>query len=87
MIPVNNIKLHNISLDHQIRLWQKMLYKPLDYHELRILQKFSDFVLNDSESLQPFFRQWNPFPSCMILIHWGLVTPYGDRDLGQHWFR
>ena len=19
--------------------------------------------------------------------HWGLVTPYGDRDLGQHWLR
>ena len=19
------------------------------------------------------------------LTHWGLVTPYGDRDLGQHW--
>ena len=19
--------------------------------------------------------------------HWGLVTPYGGRDLGQHWFR
>ena len=22
-----------------------------------------------------------------ILIHCGLVTPYGDRDLGQHWLR
>ena len=21
------------------------------------------------------------------LIHWGLVTPYGDIDLGQHWLR
>ena len=21
------------------------------------------------------------------LTHWGLLTPYGDRDLGQHWFR
>ena len=21
------------------------------------------------------------------LTHWGLVTPYGDSDLGQHWFR
>ena len=20
-----------------------------------------------------------------ILTHWGLVTPYGDNDLGQHW--
>ena len=21
------------------------------------------------------------------LTHWGLVTPYGIGDLGQHWFR
>ena len=21
------------------------------------------------------------------LTHWGLVTPYGDSDLGQHWLR
>ena len=23
----------------------------------------------------------------MILTHWGLVMPYGYRDLGQHWLR
>ena len=22
-----------------------------------------------------------------MLTHWPLVTPYGDRDLGQHWLR
>ena len=22
-----------------------------------------------------------------LLTHWGLVTPYGDRELGLHWFR
>ena len=21
------------------------------------------------------------------LTHWGLVTPFGDRDLGHHWLR
>ena len=32
--------------------------------------------------------KWRPF--CLglkVLTHWGLVTPYGDRDLGQHWVR
>ena len=24
---------------------------------------------------------------CQGLTHWGLVTPYGDSDLGQHWLR
>ena len=29
-----------------------------------------------------------PFcPVFNVLTHWGLVTPYGDRDLGQHWLR
>ena len=27
------------------------------------------------------------FESFSYLIHWGLVTPFGDKDLGQHWFR
>ena len=22
-----------------------------------------------------------------LLTHWGLVTPFGDIDLGQHWLR
>ena len=26
-------------------------------------------------------------PAGTNLTHWGLVTPYGDRDLGQHWLR
>ena len=25
--------------------------------------------------------------SFLYLTHWGLVTSYGDRDLGQHWLR
>ena len=25
--------------------------------------------------------------TCVILTHCGLVTPYGDIDLGQHWHR
>ena len=27
------------------------------------------------------------FPYSTRLTHWGQVTPYGDRDLGQHWLR
>ena len=26
-------------------------------------------------------------PGTNELTHWGLVTPYGDSDLGQHWLR
>ena len=27
------------------------------------------------------------WPQSVILTHCGLVTPYGDRDLGQYWLR
>ena len=30
---------------------------------------------------QPEFRWWQKFS----LTHWGLVTPFGDINLGQHW--
>ena len=23
----------------------------------------------------------------VVLTHWGLMTPYGDKDLGHHWLR
>ena len=31
--------------------------------------------------------KWVNHPMNFPLTHWGLVTPYGDRDLGQHWLR
>ena len=35
--------------------------------------------------------QWSLVPGgaeqLTFITHWGLVTPYGDREMGQHWFR
>ena len=36
------------------------------------------------------YMKWNSqcIPEVALpLTHWGLVTPYGDRDLGHHWLR
>ena len=34
------------------------------------------------------FGKWQPFClSLNVLTHCGLVTPHGNRDLGQHWLR
>ena len=30
---------------------------------------------------------FRPLLYLVKLTHWGLVTSYGDRDLGQHWLR
>ena len=35
-----------------------------------------------------YFTMANSTRTCsIILTHCGLMTPYGDRDLGQHWLR
>ena len=36
---------------------------------------------NDIHERDP--SQWK---AAQQLNHYGLVTPYGDRELGQHWF-
>ena len=33
-----------------------------------------------------YYLRW-PCSGLTVLTHWGLVTPYGDIDLGQHWLR
>ena len=33
------------------------------------------------------FCQGNVFENVILLTHHGLVTPYGNIDLHQHWFR
>ena len=40
---------------------------------------------DDSDSDDRWVDCWGSVN--FVLSHWGLVTPYGDRDLGQHWHR
>ena len=40
------------------------------------------YTLRNTQVLGPV-----PCKKKKALTHWGLVTPYGDGDLGQHWFR
>ena len=51
--------------------------------------KFNHSLSKFSSEFKHFYSwKWRPF--CLglnVLTHWGLVTPYGDRDLGQHWLR
>ena len=38
--------------------------------------------------LKMLLAKFWPFCSCLcVLTQWGLVTSYGNRDLGQHWLR
>ena len=42
---------------------------------------------NDVQDLTEREDDWRIMKVGVSLTHWGLVTPYGDRDLGQHWLR
>ena len=38
-------------------------------------------------SMFSMFRVKRIFIIFQLWVHYGLVTPYGDIDLGQHWLR
>ena len=40
-----------------------------------------------STNNEPDHRHIYASPDLNELTHWGLVTPFGDIDLGQHWLR
>ena len=46
-------------------------------------------VHRNKMSFEQWFKMkiWQFMPNEPVLTHWGLVTPYGDKDLGQHWLR
>ena len=42
---------------------------------------------NVFEKYLPVASEYTVMVELVNLTHWGLVTPYGGRDQGQHWFR
>ena len=57
-----------------------------------ILSLASEELMTISQHVQVMawcYQGNKPFPQSILtkLTHCGLVTPYGDRDLGQHWLR
>ena len=70
-----------------------MLIGPLGTNFSEILFGIQTFLFNKMH-LKMLSAKWRPF--CLgvnvlnvyiIKTHCGLVTPYGDRDLGHHWLR
>ena len=48
---------------------------------------FKESQAFDFYSVTPEICQCVQFAFDCSLTHWGLVTPFGDIDLGQHWLR
>ena len=62
-----------------------LLTGPLGTNFSEILMKIHTFSFKKMH-LKMLFGKWPPF--CLganVLNHCGLMTPYGDIDLGQHW--
>ena len=52
------------------------------------LQVFFSYRFADYTAIgQMHIQCINSLGAISVLTHCGLVTPYGDRDLGQHWLR
>ena len=67
---------------------------PFLLHDYLIInQKVANFISAYQKYLQigcwkhVLFPHLSTGSSVSILTHWGLVTPFGDIDLGQHWLR
>ena len=59
-------------------IWRKSLHQIYPW-SCTLLHGIQHYVFECELSL--LIRHW------LIKIHCGLVTPYGDKDLGQHWLK
>ena len=72
--------------DHAV-LWDFSL--AIKKHHITSIMVADALLMHGARSSWYWPNMWGIiFPSLRnSLTHWGLVTPYGDRDLGQHWLR
>ena len=65
----------------------KVLIRPIGTNVSEIVIGIEAFSFNKMY-LKMSFAKWRPFcPGLNVLTHWGLVTQFGDIDLGQHKLR
>ena len=55
-------------------------------HKLSIQAFYVSIIMGYSTACHPGGHYWDYYP-CALSTHCGLVTPYGDINLGQHWLR
>ena len=77
-----NVSIHNIFLSYLIIL---KLCTEHSCHTAVICVKFQNNWISGNTCYGPTTLHKIEFES--YLTHWGLVTPFGDIDLGQHWLR
>ena len=86
---ISNARWSRVSWDHFTKmnnfLCQIWWIQYVIYHQVPYTCRFGN------KSLFPHNNVSNVIPAELcdnaLLTHWGLVTPYGDRYLGQHWLR
>ena len=79
-LNVNYPQCLNIFLCDTLNLSWKLFNK-------QILLSYRYCHYKNLHSICILFLRFHSFLWALYLTHWGLVTLYGDEDLGQHWFR
>ena len=75
--------INNIPALVQVMAWRRSGDKPLSDP---MMVKSTDAYTRHSASMSEV-KVYLISEFSAGLTHWGLVTPYGIGDLGQHWFR
>ena len=79
-----------LPLQHQVIIWPNdaiLSIRPQGTYFNEISFNIQKFSFKEMQ-LKMVAAKWEPF--CLglnVLTHWGLVMPYGNMDLDQHWLR
>ena len=78
--------VHNkgLTLGISNRDYEELERKHQEYYKNR-QRDFAPSMMNFDDPMWP--EQWYLVSSSHTLTHWGLVTPYGNIDMGTHWLR
>ena len=79
-----------LPVKHQAFTWtnaDSLSTGTLGTHFSEIWTQIQNFPFTKMRLKMLFAKWWSFCSGRYELTHWGLVTPFGDIDLGQHWLR
>ena len=80
---------HTYLTNNKSGVWDKNCVLLVPSNESRLMAAYCLHTQWPSNANRQHYETWSSLVQAYLkhLIHCGLVTPYGDRDLGQHWLR
>ena len=92
-----HLLIHVPCFNHCIWIWKVYMHlRDVNFNKLWMVRlEWKGHLIGNVHEICPWCEFWKlriltlqlRFPTTSELTHWGLVTPFGDIDLGQHWLR